>query len=69
MATVYRNQSFKKTPTKNSLKIYEEGENNTGNLSFVLKKKHSIAPQGSPLFFSQKNYPGKFVIDLLTFNK
>jgi hypothetical protein len=26
MATVYGNQSFKKTPIKNSLKINEEGE-------------------------------------------
>jgi hypothetical protein len=61
MATVYRDQSFKKTSIKNSLKINEDGENiedwggggggfNTGNLSFVLKKKHSNAPQGPPLF-------------------
>jgi hypothetical protein len=42
---------------------------NTGNLSVVLKKKHSIAPQGPPIFFWQKTYPGKFVLNLLTINK
>ncbi len=33
------------------------------------EEKHSIAPQSWPLFSSQKTYPGKFVINLLTFNK